>query len=165
MSTTQQQSVSTKPAMYLMYLTYAFGAVGCFVGFLTVAKTPASLTLAALLAVGGAGGLSFARHSIFHRSDAVRMGWDNGERNNFQIEVGLANLAWALLAIAAVVFNWGLVAEAASFLVVGFYLVAVAVMIVTSRGEGGKRPWGPVIGMATFGAMLTIIGVLGMNAA
>lgn len=102
MTTTEQQAVSSKPAMILMYLTYAFGAAGCFVGFLTVAKTPASLTLAALLAVGGAGGLSFLRHSIYHRSDAVRMGWDSGGRNNFQIEVGLANLAWALLTIIGV---------------------------------------------------------------
>jgi hypothetical protein len=148
-----------------MYLTYAAGAVGLFIGFLTVAQTPPSLTWAALLAVGLGGGLSFLRHSIFHRSDAVRLKWDSGQRNNFQIEVGLANLAWALLAVTAVIFDWGLAVEAASFLVFGFYLVAVSVMLVGSRGQGPSRPWAATIGMATFGVMLCIVGVLGLRAA
>lgn len=161
----EAQPASPKPAAILMYLTYAVGAAGVFIGFITVGKSPASLTLAAVLAVGLGGGLSFLRHSIFHRSDAVRMGWDSGQRNNFQIEVGLANLAWALLALGAVVFDWGLKVEASSFLVFGFYLVAVSVMLVSSRGQGPSRPWPATIGMVAFGIMLCIVGVLGLQAA
>lgn len=156
---------SPKAAALLMYLTYAAGAAGVFIGFMTVAQTPPSLRWAAVLAVGVGGGLSFLRHSVFHRSDAVRMGWDSGQRNNFQIEVGLANLAWALLAFGAVIFDWGLAVEAASFLVFGLYLVAVSVMLVGSRGQGPSRPWAATIGMILFGLMLCIVGVMGLQAA
>ena len=54
----------------------------------------AAAKCASALAVGGSGVLSFVRHAVFHRSDAARMHWDYGIRNDFQIEVGLANLSW-----------------------------------------------------------------------
>jgi len=66
-----------------MILTYIAGAAGLFIGFATVQQNPPSLTIATLLAVTTSGILSFLRHSIFHRSDAVRMGWDLGKTNNF----------------------------------------------------------------------------------
>ena len=43
---------------------------------------------------------AFVRHAVLHRSDAARMGWDLGRRNNFQIEVGMAS-GLAYFAIAA----------------------------------------------------------------
>ncbi len=92
-------------SMWLMNLTYVVGGIGLAIGYSTVNDTPASLSLAALLAVGGSGVLSWLRHSVFHRSDAKRMGWDLGQRNNFQIEVGIANLAWGILAILSVIFD------------------------------------------------------------
>jgi hypothetical protein len=153
-----------------MIATYVVGAAGCAVGLGTVNADTPSLTWAALLAVFGAGFLSFVRHSIFFRSDAARMGWELGEpgkapRNNFQIEVGLANLAWAVLALLAVVLGWGLVAQAAAFLTFGFYLLAVAVMLVTTPGTERTRPWSQILGMGTFAVLLTVIGFLGMAAA
>jgi nucleoside 2-deoxyribosyltransferase len=51
--------------------------------------------------VGATGLVSLLRHSVFHRSDAVRMGWDHGRRNDVQMEIGFANLAWVLVGIAA----------------------------------------------------------------
>lgn len=154
-----------RAAVVLMALTYVAGFVGIAIGFSTISAKPPSLSIAALLAVGLAGGLSFLRHSVFHRSDAARMGWVNGKRNNFQIEVGLANLAWALLAVAAVAFGWGLRVQASSFLVFGFYLLAVAVFIATVRGDGSSRPWTQVIGMGAFAVMLLVLGFMGMQAA
>ena len=147
----------------LMNLTYLVGAIGLVIGFSTVKDDPATLSLAALLGVGATGVLSFLRHSVFNRSDAVRMGWDLGQRNNFQIEVGLANLAWGLIAIFAVALDWGLVAEAASFLAFGFYLDVVALMLIFSPGES-RRSWPAVIAMATFGVGLTVVGLMGMAA-
>lgn len=147
----------------LMLATYVVGAAGIAVGFATLNSDPPSLAWACLLAVGGGGVLSFVRHSLFHRSDAARMGWDLGQRNNFQIEVGLANLAWGLAGIGAVAFGWGIRAEAATFLVFGLYLLAVAVMQVVSPG-GPRRAVGPLIGLSSFGVMLTLLGVMGMGA-
>lgn len=150
----------------LMGATYVVGTVGVAIGLSTVDGTPPTLSLACLLAVGCGGFLSWIRHSVFHRSDAIRMGWDLGVRNSFQIEVGIANLAWAILAVLAVVLDWGLAAEAASMLVFGFYLGCVALMIIFGpHGEGAKRAWGPVIGMSIFSTLLIVVGVQGMNAA
>ena len=156
----------TRPATALMAATYALGAVGAFIGYTTLSADPPSLTWAALLAVGGGGLLSFVRHSLFFRSDAARMGWQSGsgQRNNFQIEVGLANLAWGLLAVLAVVFGWGLAVESAAFLTFGFYLAAVAVMLLTTPHGERTRPWRQVIAMGLFAAVLIHLGVLGMAA-
>jgi hypothetical protein len=91
-----------------MALTYAVGALGLGIGFSTAFSPSPDLRWACLFAVGLAGLLSFVRHSLMHRGDAARMGWDSGTTNPFQIEVGLANLAWGLLAVIAVALSWGL---------------------------------------------------------
>lgn len=147
-----------------MAATYVAGGVGIAVGFATVTAEPPSLAGATLLAVGLAGGLSFLRHAVFHRSDAVRMGWDLGKRNNFQIEVGLANLAWALTGVLAVLLDWGIRAQAATLLTFGFYLLGVTAMQVVSPG-GARRGAGPMIALGLFGLMLAVLGILGMRAA
>lgn len=156
---------SPAPAKWLMIATYAAGAVGIFLGFWGLGSTPPSLTWAALLAVGVSGVLSWVRHSIFHASDAARMGWGIGRRNNFQIEVGLANLAWGLVAILAVALRWGLRAEAASLLVFGFYLGAVSIMLVATPSRDRTRPWGQVVAMGAYAVTLLWLGFAGMSAA
>ena len=92
------------------------------------------------------------------------MGWDLGQRNNFQIEVGIANLAWGVLAILSVIFDWGIAAEAASLIVFGAYLVGVATMLTISREGEAARPWANVIVMLVFGAGTAMLGILGMSA-
>lgn len=148
----------------LMVATYLVGGLGLAFGYSTINDNPANLTLAALLAVGAAGVLSFLRHSVFHRSDAIRMGWDSGQRNNFQIETGIANLAWGLLAILAVVLDWGLTAEAASLLTFGFYMDVVALMLILFPGSK-RRPPAVIGAMVAFGVALTVLGFMGMAAA
>ncbi|MCB0916461.1 MAG: hypothetical protein KDC23_12275 [Actinobacteria bacterium] len=159
------QATSPRPALYLMIATYVVGGVGIFLGFRELSADPPSLSVATLLAVGGAGILSFVRHSIFHESDAARLGWGIGRRNNFQIEVGLANLAWGLLAILAVVLDWGLAVQASSFLVFGFYITSVGIMLLLTPSDDRTRPWRQVVLMWAFGIMLLWIGFAGMAAA
>ncbi|MFM2437510.1 MAG: hypothetical protein RLZ55_321 [Actinomycetota bacterium] len=160
----RQPQVSPRPAAILMYATYLVGGVGAFIGFATLQSDPPSLSWAALLAVGAAGLLSFVRHSIMHKSDAARMGWTTPGRNNFQIEVGLANLAWGIVAILAVVLNWGIRAEAATFLVFGCYLASVAVMLLSTPSPERTRPWRQVAGMGAFAIVLLWLGFAGMAA-
>jgi hypothetical protein len=105
-----QTAISTRPASILMWLTYLAGGICYLVGTFTLQADPPSLSIAALLAVTVTGVLSFFRHAVFNRSDVARGGWDYGTRNNFQIEVGLANLARGTFALLAVVLNWGLIA-------------------------------------------------------
>jgi hypothetical protein len=149
---------------YLMLATYVIGGAGIFIGYQTVYDDPPSLTLAALLGVGIAGVLSWLRHSVFHRSDAKRMGWDLGVRNGFQIETGVANLAWGVMAILAVAFDWGIVAEGASLLVFGLYLASCSVMVALSPKDDKGHRAGAIIGMAAAAVFLVNLGIQGIVA-
>ena len=155
---------STRPANVLMAITYAVGALGIGIAFSTLGADPPSLSWAALLAVGAGGILSFVRHSLFHRADAERMGWTGGE-SAFQVEVGLANLAWGAYAVLAVVLDWGLRAEAAGFLVFGLYMGAVSVFHILSLRGPNARPLAQVIPSIAFAVLLLYIGLEGMGAA
>ncbi len=149
---------------YLMLATYLIGGLGIFIGFSTVNDAPPSLSLAAILAAGVPGVLSWLRHSVFHRSDAKRMGWDLGHRNGFQIETGVANLSWGVMAILAVIFDWGIVAEGASILVFGLYLIGCSMMVALSpRDDRGHRT-GAIVGMAVGGIFLATLGIQGITA-
>lgn len=160
MATDQQ----VRAANLTMGLTYAAGALGIGLAFATIFDPAPDLRWACLLAVGIAGILSFVRHSLLHRGDAARMGWDTGEANPFQVEVGLANLAWGALAVVAVVLGWGLALYSACFLVFGFYMAFVTVFKAMRAAGGHRGEWGSVVPAAAFAAMLVIIGALGMSA-
>lgn len=150
-----------RPSLAVMIATYAVGALGLFVGFFTITQDPPSLRWASLLAVGIVGLLSFVRHSLMYRSDAARMNWDYGRRNNFQIEVGLANLAWGTVALVSAIFGLGLVVDSAMLLTAGVYLGSVAVMLTAFPG-GERRPVGPLVAIASFGALQIVLGVWGL---
>ena len=159
-----QRGADPKSSRLVMISTYLVGGIGLAIGFGTVQQTPAELTLACLLSVGAVGVLSFVRHSLMHRSDAARMGWDYGVRNNFQIEVGIANLAWGIVAILAVILGWGLAVESALVLTLGIYITSVALMKAFISG-GQSRRLGPILGASAFGLALLYLGILGMAAA
>ena len=94
---------------------------------------------------------------MFHRSDAARMGWEFGRTNPFQIETGLANLAWGLAAVLTVVFSWGLAAEATVFLVFGLYMLGASVaQVIYQRGIP------MALGSAVFGGLMSYVGVTGL---
>lgn len=147
-----------------MWLTYITGFVGTFIGFGTLQQDTPSLAFAGIVAVTIPGVLSFLRHSVFHASDAVRGGWNYGQRNNFQIEVGLANLAWGAYALLAVVLDWGLAAISAAFLVSGLYFASVTIFVIVS-GDLKDRRIGPLIGIGVWSVVTLLIGFMGIAAA
>ena len=153
----------TRAANILMALTYAIAVLGIGLAFSALGDPEPDLALAALLAVGAGGLLSFARHALFHRADAQRIGWTSEGANPFQIEVGLANLAWGLYAVLAVALDWGMAAIASSFLISGLYFVAVTVFIIVGRDVGTRRI-GPLIGIGSWGVIMVVLGALGMAA-
>jgi hypothetical protein len=122
----------------LMNATMAVGAIGYFIGFskISTAGAEAAVSPVALLSVGVVGILSMVRHSVFHRSDAIRMGWNQGRRNNFQIEVGFANLAIGLPAILAVTLDWGIAVEAGFVLAYALYFAQVTVLVLMDSDDG-----------------------------
>jgi len=157
-------AVSPRPSKILMGLTYAVGGIGFFIGTFTVQQEPASLSVAALLAVFVTGVLSFLRHAVYNRSDAVNGGWDYGQRNNFQIEVGLANLAWGLFAFLAVIFNWGLIAVSSSFVISGLYFAFVAIFVIFTSGARQRKMRG-IIGISVWAIMMIGMGLSGIAVA
>ena len=158
------KTADPRPSLVVMITTYVVGGIGLAIGISTVNQTPSDLSLSCLLGVGAVGILSFIRHAILNRSDAARMGWDYGKRNNFQIEVGLANLAWGVVAVLAVVLGWGLGVEAALFLTLGIYITSLAAMNLLSPGDQ-RREIRPLLATAIFGAILLYLGIVGMCAA
>ena len=122
----------------LMQVTWLVGGIGLFFGFsaLSSGQIPTAAQWVAVWSVGGVGVLSYVRHSVFHRSDAVRMGWDLGKRNDFQLEVGFANLAWGVVAWTAAWLDWGTMVLASLILVFGIYMLQAAVLHLFQ-----PRPW------------------------
>jgi len=155
----------------LMTATYLVGGLGLFVAFYYLSQgdeaAAAAWAWASAGAVGASGVLSFVRHSVFHRSDAVRMGWDYGRRNDFQIEVGMANLAVGLVAIASWALGWGTAAEGAVVVVYAIYMLGAAVLhgseLRHSTQEGGARP-AALIGATVFATALLYMGLAVVNA-
>jgi len=137
-----------------MVATYLVGGVGIGIGFYQMGiSRPGAMRVPLLLAVGVVGVVSFFRHAVFHRADAARMGWDSAERNNFQIEVGLANLAWGLVAIAAAAWQWPTSAQGAIMLVFAVYMLGAALL---HAADLPKRA-GPTLGTASFAVCLLVL--------
>ena len=129
------------PSRLLMQLTWVAGAIGFWLGFGSwqngdIATATSNVTL---WVVGVVGVLSFLRHAVFHRSDARRMGWDYGKRNDFQLEVGFANLAWGLCGLIAWSQNWNLQAQGALLLVFGIYMAQAAGLHLSEPGRVGSK--------------------------
>ncbi len=155
---------NTTSATILMWLTYAAGVVG-----LAVAGGPGaegSLEVVALT-VGAVGVLSFVRHSIFHRADAARMGWE-GAYPGFQIEVGFANLAIGLAAIASAAWAWGPAAQGALVLAYGLYILQAAIVHAVHAARGAENRRHEAIVAAASLALAVVLGwyaVAGMGTA
>jgi hypothetical protein len=137
-ATAESRMSDPRISQFLMNATFVVGAIGYFIGFSKISScgVEAAVSPVALLSVGVVGILSMVRHSVFHRSDAIRMGWDQGRRNNFQIEVGFANLAIGLPAIMAVTLDWGVVVEAAFVLAYSLYFVQILALVFMDRDDG-----------------------------
>ena len=130
-----------KVSKVLMQLTLIIGGIGFWNAFNSIGSgdVETATRWISAWAVGGVGLLSFIRHAVFHRSDAVSMGWDYGQRNDFQLEVGFANLAWGVVAIVGIFQGWGTQALGALVLLVGIYMLQAAVLHLLEFKEA-KNP-------------------------
>ena len=160
---------SKTPALAAMYVGYAAGAVGIGLGF-SKSSAVDGLKPVMILTVGVLGLVSFVRHVVFNRSDAARMGWDHEAPNNFQIEVGLANLAWGLLAFAAVGWHWGISAEATVSLIFALYLLGAFGLHATaivggSEHRNGASAWGPALATLVLAGLLAWFSLAALSAA
>ncbi len=113
--------------------------------------------------VGLVGIVSFLRHSIFYRSDQVRMGWHQ-DRPEFQIEVGFANLAIGAVGIIAVLLNLGIAACSTCLLVFGIYLACACGLHVRElvNSKDHKKNTAKVLMTAYLAATLIAFAILGL---
>lgn len=144
-----------------MWVGMITGAVGFFFGFARLfgGSWADAVVPVAAISVGAVGVIAFVRHSVFHRADAARMGWDLGRRNDFQIEVGFANLAWGIVALLSWLLAWGTVTQAAITLVFGLYMLQATLLHVVNTALGSKRGIGPPIWNGLFAAILLMFAI------
>jgi hypothetical protein len=110
-------------AALLFIATLVSSMIGIFTAiFYLFVDIDLSIRIATAVMVGVAGVFSFFRHSIYYRSDQIRMGWRQ-EHPEFQLEVGYANLAIGIGALLAAVLGWGALACGMMLLVYGLYLL------------------------------------------
>src|SRR5215217_6808640 len=150
---TTRTTADPKPAAIAMMVGNVIGAVGLILGFVRF----------------GAGGAEAIKPVALLASDAARMKWDLGGRtNNFQIEVGMANLAWGLVAIAAVLLDWGTYAQAALTLVFGLYLLFAAsihLRIFFSWPSAERRSVAQVLPITIMSLLTLFFAFVGLAAA
>jgi len=105
--TTGDAAPTAREASLLMGATMAISMMGIFMGiFFLFLSIDTSVRVVTAILVGIVGIISFVRHSVYYKSDQIRMGWRQ-DHPEFQIEVGYANLALGTWALVAAVFNWG----------------------------------------------------------
>jgi len=112
-----------------------------------------ALEVILLICVVFNGLISFVSHVIFHKSDAARLGLDSASPG-YQFEVGFANLAMGLSALAAFLFQWGMSAYIALVLCYSLYILQAVVFhfwrfIRRERSDAGYL-WGSVIFAAIY---------------
>ncbi|KQC04266.1 MAG: hypothetical protein APR55_06515 [Methanolinea sp. SDB] len=136
---------------------------GVFLGiFFLFIDTDLAVRIAVVLLVGVVGVLSWLRHTVYYRSDQARMGWSQ-EHPQFQMEVGYANLAIGLVALAAAGLSWGRLAYAISFFTYGLYLCgALAIHICGYRANPSSRGKKSVLNSAFFVVVLFGFGAFAL---
>ncbi|NPV62019.1 MAG: hypothetical protein HPY61_05205 [Methanotrichaceae archaeon] len=151
------EDVSAKPAHWLFTATILTAAAGTFFGiFFLFISAETAIRVATALMVGVVGILSFLRHSIFYRSDQVRMNWMQ-ENPQFQIEVGIANLSIGTIALVVSLLDWGAQACGITLMIYGLYILLT--LVVHARDalhspEKNKRPIAKIGNSALFALIL-----------
>jgi hypothetical protein len=155
---------SPRAAAMLSKSTIAISAIGLFLAiYFYIDDAKNGIYVATLTLVGLVGIVSFLRHSVFFRSDQVRMGWHQ-DRPEFQIEVGFANLAFGIAAIVAVAMNLGIVACSMCLLIFGIYLACATGLhtreLINTKDQ--KKTPAKVIITAYLTATLLAFAILGL---
>jgi hypothetical protein len=150
------------------YWRYVVGGIGIALGcyYLFGGNAPLALHIVSLTTVGIVGLLGFASHVLFGEGNAKRIGWESV--SGFQLEVGFANLALALVALLAFFGNWGVAADAALVLAFGLYFVQAGLLFLwqdaTDKNKHGKNTL-RIVMFFLLGGWMLIFAISGMAAA
>lgn len=155
-------------ARILNLLGIGSGSVGIFLGFYFLGDdTSMMIRMVALFTVGINGTLAFARHVIFHKSDAERMGWKT-DRPDWMFEVGFANLAFAVATFTGLLLKNS--ETALAVVTVGFaaYLLQAAILhayrYFTDAEKAPGRLWRSFLLTLLFSGMMLFFAVKFLSA-
>jgi hypothetical protein len=139
------------------------GAIGLFFGFFLQSNHPqTSLEIVTVTTVGIVGVLAFLRHVIFHKSDAIRMGWET-DRPDWMFEVGFANLAFGIMGLFGVFANAGSLAQALVLLGYATYLLQAALLhgyqYFTGRNKSPAKLWRSCLATILYAGMMSFFAI------
>ena len=142
----------------------AVGVTGVAVGLYFVGHDMPRIAifLVAITSVGLSGILGFVRHVFFQRSDARYAGLESSQPD-WSYEVGFANLAFGLSALAAVFCGWGAYAAAATIFAYGVFLGQSALLhlirYAIQQPHQRELLWRTVIATGVFAAWMLFFAV------
>lgn len=137
----------------IRYCVIGIGIALAYYLYFTWSDARPALEVVLLTCVAFNGLISFVSHVIFHKADAARLGLESSSPG-YQYEVGFANLAMGLSAVAAYAFQWGISAYIVLVLCYSLYIIQAVVFhfwrfIKRERSDAGYL-WGSVIFTAIY---------------
>ncbi len=96
--------------------------------------------------------VSFVSHVIFYKAEAARLGLQSSSPG-YQFEVGFANLAMGLSALAAIYFQWGIPVYIILVLCYSLYIAQAVVFHFWRFVRGEKSDAGYLWGSVVFTAL------------
>lgn len=153
---------------YINLTGMLIGSVGIFFGFyfLSEGNLPMALHIVTATTTGVVGILAFIRHVVFHRSDAMRLGWET-DRPDWMYEVGFANLAFGIIGLLTSFATWGMVPQAVVLLGYAIYLFQAAMLhtwrYITDEKKSPARLWRSSIATFLYAAMMTFFALKGLK--
>lgn len=153
---------------YINLAGMLIGSVGIFFGFyfLSEGDKPMALHIVTATTTGIVGILAFIRHVIFHKSDAIRLGWET-DRPDWMFEVGFANLAFGVIGMLTAFAPWGMIPQSIVLLGYAIYLFQAAMLhtwrYFTDETKSPARLWRSSIGTFLFAVMMTFFALKGLE--
>jgi hypothetical protein len=137
----------------IRYIVIAAGIALAYYVYFKWADARPAMEVILLTCVAFNGLISFVSHVIFHEADAKRLGLESSS-TGYQFEVGFANLAMGLSALAAFLFHWGISAYIVLVLCYSLYVMQAVIFhfwrfVKKERSDAGYL-WGSVIFTAIY---------------
>lgn len=150
----------------IRYCVIGIGIALAYYLYFTWSDARPALEVILLTCVAFNGLISFASHVIFHKADAARLGLESSSPG-YQFEVGFANLAMGLSALAALVFQWGIPTYIVLVLCYSLYIMQAVVFhfwrfIRRERSDAGYL-WGSVVFTAIYVANMLFFVLASMT--
>jgi hypothetical protein len=150
----------------MRYCVIAVGIALAYYVYFKWADARPALEVILLTCVAFNGLISFVSHVIFHKADAARLGLESASPG-YQFEVGFANLAMGLSALAAFLFQWGVSAYIVIVLCYSLYIMQAVVFhfwrfMKRERSDAGYL-WGSVIFTAIYVANMLFFALAALT--